>query len=538
MGYALMWIESLAVALLLVATVTACAARWPRRFGQGVVPVLAAFGVFALAAGATFVVGFLKFGARLDTGWFFYTHSWTLLFTVGAVVVLYRGLRRVGPEAAPAARRWPRGRLALALGAMVLLHGITFANMDLAMKVQLAAVRAEAGALALGLAPPPGPHRDNAAWLYQEAFDALTPPGQLPPAWKDKWATWLALDRSQFDPKDKDLREFLGSQGRGLALLRQAAARPDCWFEHNYTQPFDTLLPELEQLRHGATLLALDALAQATGGDRRAALEDVAAVFGIAGHVRQPLLISVAVAVAIAKSGTKALEDVLALTAPRAEDLAALALAEGVSYRRYCQWACRMEEAWGLSAFGVLAAEGAAGQFRELEEVLGPAPMVVFQSPLWRVFFLRDELSAYRRTMAAMQQLAARPYPEAHAGWQELDRALRARRGGILTALLIPAADRVAGAAAEGDAAHQLARLALAVTAYRARTGKHPDQLDDLTPGYITRVPLDPFAGQPLRLKRQGQGVVLYSVGRDLKDDGGTAWDAEKQAGDIVFRLR
>ncbi|HLJ57486.1 MAG TPA: hypothetical protein VKT77_20780 [Chthonomonadaceae bacterium] len=33
--------------------------------------------------------------------------------------------------------------------------------------------------------------------------------------------------------------------------------------------------------------------------------------------------------------------------------------------------------------------------------------------------------------------------------------------------------------------------------------------------------PHDPFTSQPLHYRRDGQGFVLYSVGQDLKDDGG-----------------
>ena len=49
--------------------------------------------------------------------------------------------------------------------------------------------------------------------------------------------------------------------------------------------PLDLPLPELPHLRHAATLLGYDALARATKGDSRGALDNVAAIFGIARHV-------------------------------------------------------------------------------------------------------------------------------------------------------------------------------------------------------------------------------------------------------------
>ena len=59
-----------------------------------------------------------------------------------------------------------------------------------------------------------------------------------------------------------------------------------------------------------------------------------------------------------------------------------------------------------------------------------------------------------------------------------------------------------------------------------------------LVPDFLPRVPLDPFSGRPLRLKRDGAGAVVYSVGRDLKDDGGRPARPGGADGDLVFRLK
>jgi hypothetical protein len=73
---------------------------------------------------------------------------------------------------------------------------------------------------------------------------------------------------------------------------------------------------------------------------------------------------------------------------------------------------------------------------------------------------------------------------------------------------------------------HKLALMrsaltALAVERYRLTNQRWPDRLDGLVPGYLSRIPTDPFDGQPLRYKRLDDGVVIYSVGADRKDDGG-----------------
>ncbi|HLV80775.1 MAG TPA: hypothetical protein VKT32_10855 [Chthonomonadaceae bacterium] len=63
---------------------------------------------------------------------------------------------------------------------------------------------------------------------------------------------------------------------------------------------------------------------------------------------------------------------------------------------------------------------------------------------------------------------------------------------------------------------------ALALRAYDAEHGDYPQSLSQLVPGYLARVPDDPFAlHAPLRYRRAGTKYLLYSLGPDGKDDGG-----------------
>jgi len=67
-----------------------------------------------------------------------------------------------------------------------------------------------------------------------------------------------------------------------------------------------------------------------------------------------------------------------------------------------------------------------------------------------------------------------------------------------------------------------LLMTALALRTYRLEHGAYPDGLEQLTPGLLQRVPVDPFGnGRAIRYRRTGATYVLYSVGPDAKDDGG-----------------
>jgi hypothetical protein len=67
-----------------------------------------------------------------------------------------------------------------------------------------------------------------------------------------------------------------------------------------------------------------------------------------------------------------------------------------------------------------------------------------------------------------------------------------------------------------------LTRLAAAVAIYRAEHHGYPATLDALAPGAIDKVPVDAFSGKPFVYKRVGNGFLLYSVGENGRDDGGS----------------
>jgi len=71
-----------------------------------------------------------------------------------------------------------------------------------------------------------------------------------------------------------------------------------------------------------------------------------------------------------------------------------------------------------------------------------------------------------------------------------------------------------------------------ALEIYKARHQKYPDSLSELAPSIIAQVPLDPFSDQMFIYKiDQDQKILLYSVGENLKDDGGN----ERNFNDIVI---
>ena len=69
-----------------------------------------------------------------------------------------------------------------------------------------------------------------------------------------------------------------------------------------------------------------------------------------------------------------------------------------------------------------------------------------------------------------------------------------------------------------------MAASALAIRLYEVDNGSRPETLDDLVPDYVATVPLDPFSDSddPLRYVPVADPAILYSVGLNGVDDGGT----------------
>jgi len=76
----------------------------------------------------------------------------------------------------------------------------------------------------------------------------------------------------------------------------------------------------------------------------------------------------------------------------------------------------------------------------------------------------------------------------------------------------------------------ELTRLAMALAAYKAQNEAFPAGLFELKGKYLPEIPSDIFSCGPLIYRRTDKGYLLYSVGEDMKDEGGA------EPGDIAVK--
>ncbi len=79
----------------------------------------------------------------------------------------------------------------------------------------------------------------------------------------------------------------------------------------------------------------------------------------------------------------------------------------------------------------------------------------------------------------------------------------------------------------------------LAAERYYLARKELPTALSDLVPEYLPRLPLDPWDGRPLRFRRFEQGIVIYSLGHNGRDDDGQVEESDPMVwpADLGVRL-
>jgi len=103
----------------------------------------------------------------------------------------------------------------------------------------------------------------------------------------------------------------------------------------------------------------------------------------------------------------------------------------------------------------------------------------------------------------------------------------------VVSRVLFPALKRARGAYELCRAEVRMLRIAAALEAFRRAKGKYPAALNELKGGLLRELPVDPFNGRDFRYRVQNNVWTLYSIGEDLKDDGGKR-TARRQL-DLVF---
>jgi hypothetical protein len=80
--------------------------------------------------------------------------------------------------------------------------------------------------------------------------------------------------------------------------------------------------------------------------------------------------------------------------------------------------------------------------------------------------------------------------------------------------------------------------IVMALFEYRADLKHYPDTLEKLVPEFIERIPVDYFGHRALVYRKTDAGFLLYSLGKNGRDDGGEGWSEHNtEADDVTIQV-
>jgi hypothetical protein len=352
----------------------------------------------------------------------------------------------------------------------------------------------------------------------------------------------------------QDVLLALGKYDSTIEELRAASQLPYSRFpiEYGKDDPAAILLPHLAVMKGCAQILRQRAIAELQAGQSEKALADVKLMLYLVQSLRtEPILISHLVRIAVMAIAMQPIYEGLAehkwSDAQLAELDAELAKMDFVADYEFSM---RGERIFGLTETEYLR------RTRNLQAMGFDDQGDPSSPPLSNLGFHLAPASFFywsELTIARMEQQWLLPMADVERHMispevvQKINSAAQAELNSIspykiLARMLLPAITSAVKKYARVQSSIDLARVAIALERYRLAHGNYPDMLDALAPQFIAQVPHDLINGQPLHYRLEGDGnFILYSVGWNEKDDGGTFGNEKDfwknyESGDLVWR--
>jgi hypothetical protein len=320
-----------------------------------------------------------------------------------------------------------------------------------------------------------------------------------------------------------ELRQLMGRQvvTSALATIEEGARRPTCRFRNDYDAGGSMLHPHLLDLRALAGIVGARACLEARAGQPQAAWDLAQTQVRIADGLRmEPTLMSQLTRLGLVGLSCRTIQTLAATTTPSEQqyehlmglldtldDVRPLVLAIDGERLLIGEWLFRLPK---------------EQLHRELHQFLLGDSWPESLQRLWllRVTFkpfLLSDHAALLQYMREYARLFEQPYSVEQRDSLERKWSAALRRH-MLTSSLTPALGRIREIHCRAAADVRITRTGLALLRYRPAHGGFPATLDALGLRDVS----DPFTGKPLRYRIENQGFVLYSVGEDLKDNGGS----------------
>ncbi len=390
--------------------------------------------------------------------------------------------------------------------------------------------------------PPAIPDTENAAVLYESAASMLK---AQPAGEKDLLGHLGGLAasfvRGTLEPdKLPELKLLMGQEviASALATVEQGTQRRACRFNRDYDAGLSMTMPMLSELRQLASILGVKACLEAEAGAPAKAWATVQTQLRFAdGLHNNPIFIDQLVRMALTRYSCQTMQRLCEVAPPGAADGEAL---EGLlrdldAVAPLVRAADGERLLWGEWLFNLPKDELYATGWKQMGSGQDYMPEIVhrvrFRMATFKPRLIADH-AAYLESMRKSAQWLESPY--APGGPEAQQEIWDSGRGHLLTGMLLPAVERIKVLHCEMIAAVRMTRAGLALLLYRQTHGTFPPSLDALGLPKLA----DPFTQEPLHYRTAGEGFLVYSVGEDRKDNGGSAKQPKQQTDyDLVWRF-
>lgn len=423
----------------------------------------------------------------------------------------------------------------IVLVVVLITHAVLMASMKKGLDRKLAELKARHEPLTYAeLAPKPVPEDQNGASLYLDAY-AVCFAATKPPSNYMVLGELLGTQKSSITKPEEiepQAQEILAKCDTAIAYVKEAQKRHHCVFPIDWNKGFETQFPHTSKLRRISEILAAKAVIDAKDNNLDKVTEDVVLGIRMSDSVSsEPALISLLCRQSCIRKTLTGFRIVL-------EDH-------------------RLSEDQAHSIYDELAKIDLQPQYEIVmkgERIAGNDVFYKMRGcgdvPYWWVSmaasgdfcfpnFTMENTNIFEKGLASLASYAWRPvsYEDQRIYNDLIDKEIsmislpyrdliklpniRGPKHAVTSNILLAPVSRITCSRDEVYANTGLAQAAAATMAYRDKFGSYPASLKDLKSHLGWKIPADPFSGKPFIYKREKSGFLVYSIGANLKDDGG-----------------
>ena len=351
----------------------------------------------------------------------------------------------------------------------------------------------------------------------------------------------------------KVIQQSVRDNSESLNLIRQGNQKPYYWrnygvYDSDHPQLISMLLPHLNEFKKLTYLMCWQGLLSAEQVNYKEAINTAIEVYSFGDHLRGQNTTLIEQLVAMSIEGTARKTMLILLTEygeqidVQTMDSARKQFAEMIENKDFTinyefekmfmydeAQRCFTQSRFGKSHLYLPRLKG-LGAFENIEllEIANKDGAAFWIKGGLHVLFTHPDkeqtLREAERLYGEMEKIAAMTPASANA--ERLDMHVftdEEIRENVFLSILMPALSRVNQIGWRNFAQSEAALVIMALIQHEKQHGEYPESLDMLVEkGLLKEVPVDPFSDKSIIYRRTDDDFILYSVGFNFTDDGGT----------------